>query len=71
MGDQESLKERMIRLEETQKVNAEKFDAILQALSALDKRMRQVERWMAVSFGFCSFAAFVGPFVVKSIFPNL
>ena len=71
MGDQESLKERMIRIEEAQRANAEKFDRIMQAIAAIDKRMRQLERWAATAFGFCSFAAFVGPFVIKSLFPNL
>lgn len=71
MGEQESVKERMIRLEETQKASNHNFQLILQGLKDLEARMRALERWNGRACGFCVFAAFAGPFIIKAIFPKL
>ncbi len=82
MGEQESINVRLARMDEIQKAqqkriediegsNAEKFDSIIQSLQGIYNRLVVLERWTWIALGGCGLATFIGPFIIKAVFPKL
>lgn len=82
MGDQESINVRLARMDEIQKAhqkqiediqagNEERFEQMMTALNGIFSRLVVLEKWTWVTLGACGLATFIGPFIVKAVFPKL
>ena len=70
MSQGESFEVSLARLEEQNKNLVIQLAAITKALTDFENRLRVLEKWCAWTLGSCAVLAFIGPFVVKALFPT-
>lgn len=70
MSHGESFEVSLARLEEQSKTLAVQLETFSKALASVEERLRVLEKWCAWTLGSCAVLAFIGPFVVRALFPQ-